>query len=68
MSFASFMVVLNKQLKPLGFELSKAMLEAKEENWYGLVNRKPDMAAKVGSKFTQHELEFFNKVVCITSQ
>ena len=39
------------------------MLEAKEENWYGLVNRKPDMAAKVGSKFTPHELEFFNKVV-----
>lgn len=61
--FAKFVLVLNKHLKPLGFELCRSCLEEKEEFWYAVVNRTPDVAAKIGSKFTPHELEFFNLVV-----
>lgn len=66
--FAEFVLLLNKQLKPLGFELCRARLEDTEQHWYAVVNRTPDAAAKIGSKFSAQELEFFNKVVCIVIQ
>lgn len=61
--FAEFSLLLNKQLKPLGFELCRARMEDAEEHWYAIVNRTPDAAGKVGSKFNAQELEFFNKLV-----
>ena len=63
LDFAPFVTMVNKQLKPLGFELSCAVLEAGDERWYAMVNRSPDAAALVGSSFPPQELEFFNKVV-----
>ena len=60
------MLLLNKQLKPFQFELCKARLEDDEQHWYAVVNRAPDAAAKIGSKFSAQELEFFNKAVCIS--
>jgi hypothetical protein len=55
--------MVNKQLKPLGFELCHATLENADEHWYAMVNRVPDAAALVGSSFTPQQLEYFNKVV-----
>ena len=57
------MLALNKKLKPLSLELCKARLEHAEEYWYAIVNRSPDSAAKIGSKFSAQELEFFNMIV-----
>ncbi len=57
------LVSLNKHLRPFGLELCKTRLEDREENWYAVVNRNPDAAAKIASKFTPQELEFFNKMV-----
>ncbi len=46
-------------------ELSGARMEDSNEYWYAIVNRLPDVAARMGSKFTAQELEFFNKVVIL---
>ena len=60
------LVSLNKHLRVFGLELCKTRLEDREETWYAVVNRNPDAAAKIASKFTAQELEFFNKMVPFT--
>ena len=57
---------VNKQLRPLGLELCKARLEDREEVWSAVVNRNADPAAMIASIFTPQELEFFNKMVCVS--
>ena len=61
--FHTFISVINRQLKPLSLELAQARMEDSPTLWCGIVNRSPDAAAKISSKFTPAELELFNKVV-----
>ena len=61
--FRTFVSIVNRQLKPLSLELSQARMEDSPALWCGIVNRSPDAAAKISSKFTAAELELFNKVV-----
>lgn len=57
------MSTINRQLKLLNLELAQARMEDRAEVWYGVVNRSPDVAAKISSSFSPAELELFNKVV-----
>ena len=61
--FSQYVLSMNKHLKPLGLEVGGARMEDCDEVWYAIVNRLPDAAAKVGSKFSPQELELFNKLV-----
>ena len=61
--FSTFISTLNRQLKPLNLELAQSRMEDSPALWCGLVNRSPDAAAKISSKFSPAELELFNKVV-----
>ena len=61
--FRTFVSVVNRQLKPLSLELAQARMEDSPALWCGIVNRSPDAAAQISSKFTAAELELFNKVV-----
>ncbi len=40
-----------------------SLMEDSFEHWYGLVNRSADAGAKIATRYTLAELEFFNKVV-----
>lgn len=66
--FNTFISTLNRQLKPLNLELAQARMEDSPRVWCGFVNRSPDAAAKVSSKFSPAELELFNKVVSVRLQ
>ena len=44
-------------------ELVNSLMEDSYERWYGLVNRAADPGAKIASKHSPAELEYFNKVV-----
>ena len=61
--FPTFLSTINRQLRPLNLELAQARMEDSPALWCGLVNRSPDAAAKISSKFSPAELELFNKVV-----
>ena len=61
--FSTFLSTINRQLRPLNIELAQARMEDSPALWCGLVNRSPDTAAKISSKFSPAELELFNKVV-----
>ena len=61
--FSTFLSTINRQLRPLNLELAQARMEDSPALWCGLVNRSPDAAAKISSKFSPAELELFNKVV-----
>ena len=60
--FSAFVTAVNRQLKPLGFELARGATEDSGEEWLGFVNRAEDAASKL-TAFKPAELELFNKIV-----
>ena len=63
MNLTEYVKKLNSKLQGLGLKVGAAKMEDCHEVWYALVNSSPDAAAKIGSKFTPSQLEFFNKIV-----
>ncbi len=55
----NFVRKINLSLKSLGMKVGTGKMEDCHEDWYALINTVPDAAAKVGSKFTANQLEFF---------
>jgi len=64
--FPNFVSLLNRQLKPLGMELTRGTMEDTGQKWYGLVNRSDDAAAKIATAYSPAELELFNKAVSLS--
>ncbi|XP_064394464.1 non-structural maintenance of chromosomes element 1 homolog isoform X2 [Halichondria panicea] len=62
-SFDSFLTSLNHHLKLLDMQIVHSLMEDSYERWYGLVNRSADPGAKIATRYTLAELEFFNKVM-----
>ena len=63
--FPAFISALNHQLKPLKMELAHGCMEDSGERWYALVNRSPDLAARLSCSYSAAELELFNKIVSV---
>ena len=61
--FPGFVSSLNLHLKSLGMQVAHSIMEDSPIQWYALVNRSQDPAAKIASHYNPAELELFNKVV-----